>query len=228
MTRRLLIGLLLATTGLWSSFALAQDEREIPPPAPGLVDAVARGFTTADGARYPLWSVQIRLAEFEDAESASAAITPWFGEVTSPAGSSTYDTSELYPVAVETIADETRAIAGMAVFREDDDYELHLAVLVVRDGTLLHVYAGWAERASPLDELVAIAERTLGLAPPEFDPVPDVGYSTGGLYDLMPRIEHLPQGMTWVWDYAPCAGVFGASPCPDPGTPLAEATPVTG
>jgi hypothetical protein len=167
------------------------------------------------------------VATFETEAIASDAISPWF-EQTRTAASSVYDTSALYPVAVETVADESRAVAGISYYLEDDDVSYEFAAVAVRDGETLYTFQVWGNTSSLVDVTIGIAKRVLGIEPLEFAPVPDVGYVEGGLFDLLPRIEHLHKGMTWDRDTYPCVGVFGANECPVEGTPESpEATPVS-
>lgn len=190
--------------------------------ADGLEASVARRFSAASNDTTGVLHLEVRIGEFDTEASASSAVAPWFEQLRAANNGYRFDLSQLAPVAVEKVADESRAMIGTAPFREDESITLEVAVLSVRDGESLYTYVAWGRYSTPLDEAVEVAERTLGLEPLEFEPVPDIPYKTGGLWDIAPRIEHVPDGLTWVEDYVPCIGVFASVSCQDPqATPAA-------
>ena len=220
----------IASVG-WLSAAAQNSEATVTPSkqdtaADGLEAAVARVFFAPSLDEARVFSLEVRIGQFDSGEHASHAITPWFDQVRDPGAGYRYDLSRLAPVAVEQVADETRAMIGTAFYLEDESISREVAVLAVRDGRLLYTFVAWGQYSSPIDEVIDVSMRTLGLLAPEFPPVPDIPYETGPLWDLAPRIEHVPEGLSWREDYVPCVGVFGAVPCPDPAS-TPEATPVT-
>lgn len=225
--RVFVVGWTLLAMLMMPSGSLAQTSIEFQPPAPGLVDAAGRTFFAWDGDRFPLRSLTAQVVEFEQDTQASAAISAWFEEMRD-AASPGYDTSALTPVAIGTIADETQAMIGTAISRRDRTRTLEVAVVVIRDGNVLYTYDGWSEHEAPLDDVVGISRRVLGLDSLEASPDPEVPYTTGELFDRLPRIEHVPEGLSWSYDFSPCRGVFGASPCGESGTPAATPHPTPG
>lgn len=196
------------------------------PAAPGLEESNHRSFIAASDASTSWVALEVRVARFSNETSARNAISLWFEQLRE-VHYYAYDLAPLRPVAVDTVGDETRAMVGTATHFEEEEWSLEVAALVVRDGDTLFTFLSWHEYSSPLAESVEIARRTLGLEPLEFEPVPDVPYMEGGLWDLTPRIEHLPEGLTWRGDVYPCMGVFQTVECPSDATPVGSpvATP---
>ena len=188
--------------------------------APGLLNAVARDFRAASDGSTELFYLRVRVASFRTAEDASGAIPLWF-EQQRTGDVFHYDVSEVSPIAITRLADETQALIGTVPFDEDPSITADVAFIAVREGRTLYLFDGWSSYGGVEDRVIDIAERTLGIEPLEFDPVPNVAYTSGAFWDALPRIEHLPAGMTWDGDFSPCVGVLGATDCPDDATPVA-------
>lgn len=110
----------------------------------------------------------------------------------------------MHPIPVEFIGDTTRAAIGLAVSL-DARIQWDAANLAIIEETLLYTFRIWSTQVDGLKELRDTAKRTLGLEPVAFAPVPGIPYETGGLWDLLPRIEHVPQGLSWAGDFSPCS-----------------------
>ncbi len=208
---------------LWLSVFLVGASAQETQPAVGLDDAVGRNFIVASDSTYELFYLTARVVSFDTPAEASEAIPLWLeqqqvGELTR------YDLSALRPIAIERVADETQAIVGGAALKTDSDVTAEVAFIAVRDGNVLHLFEAWAQYSSPESTVLDIARRTLGTESLEYDPVPNIEYRTGGLWDSLPRTEHLPAGMTWDGDFVPCVGVLAVAECPNDATPVA--TPV--
>jgi hypothetical protein len=207
--------LLILPSNTW-----AQEETQ----APGLKESVGRIFSPAGQDGSALGYLEAWAVQFETAENASSAIDLWFDQIREQDQDNTWDLSGIKPVGVEPLSDEVRALTGTVSYYEDDSITAEVAVLVVGDKNVLYTFMGWSDYSWVMDETVDVAKRTLGIDPLEFAPIPSVGYETGGLWDLLPRIEHMPEGLTWEEDFRPCRGAFGAIPCTTPTTPVA--TPI--
>ena len=89
----------------------------------------------------------------------------------------------LRPASAPAIRDETRAFGGQ--IQDSDGTEFDDAVLVIREGRFVHVWAGAGLVADPLPELVEIAGRVwAGSDPPDNAP----------LLDRLPDLGDLPRG----------------------------------
>jgi len=183
------------------------------PVAEGLRASVACFFTTVSDSGWGIFYVEARVAEFENSGHALGIVSEWFAQI-EEFSHSNY-TLQLSPVAVKRIADSSRMMMGKAVHVTDEDYTYDVMALAVTEGNVLYSFVVWSTYKVGENEIVGIAERTLGIEPLEYEPVPDVDYEVGGLWDLLPRIEHMPQGLTWDSDVAPCVGVFGINDCID-------------
>jgi len=183
------------------------------PVANGVQESVARYFSAVSDDASGVIYVEARIADFENTEQAEAAIPAWFQQV----ATQSYDryTIEMSPVGVERVADGAQLMIGSATFKTDDDYVFNIMALAVNDGNLLYSFVMWSTYDVGESEIVELAQRTLGVSPLQYDPVPGIAYKTGGLWDALPRIEHMPQGLTWDSDIPPCVGVFGINACPE-------------
>lgn len=189
-----------------TSFATSVPALASSMPVPTLCSkfSASRWFESANGEGYPLAALQVGAVQYSSPDGASSAISPWFDAIRDN-DEGAWDESGLQPVAVETISDETRALVGTVVGREDATDVYEKAVLAVRVDSLFFTFIGWADYSSPLDSVVMVAKRTLGIEPLEFDPVPDIPYRRDALFHVLPRIEHLPDGMTWEEDWSTCS-----------------------
>jgi hypothetical protein len=175
----------------------------LPPPVLCSQETASRWFDAVEGSGTLLAALQAGVVQYESADNASSAISPWFESVRE-FDEGSWGLEGLQPVVVETLADETRAMAGTIVALEDETISYEVAVLAVRVDDILHTFVGWADYSNPLDTILDVAKRTLGIEPLEFDPVPDIPYRTDGLFELLPRLEHLPGGMAWGSDWSNC------------------------
>lgn len=181
------------------------------PVADGVVASVARLFTTANSSQTNISSLEARVTEFENPEQAQGIASAWFDQIEL----TDYNDYEfnLSPVAIDTVADSTRAAIGRASYAPDDDYWWDVTAIAVTSDALFYGFLMFSKYQDGIEVLLDVARRTLGLARPEFAEVPDIPYNTGGLWDLLPRIEHMPAGLTWNADWPPCTGIFGVNEC---------------
>jgi hypothetical protein len=91
----------------------------------------------------------------------------------------------LRPTSTTKFLDSTLAYTGTI---EDDDFAYDTAVLVMRDGSVLHFWYAVGANADPLADLSAIAESMLaGIANKDESPAPlDLEAQVPGLADLPP------------------------------------------
>jgi len=220
-TFRLIVAFVLVGMFLGTAVVATTQEVASPEASPvaatitaGLRGSAARYFTPASSGDSGVIFVEARVAEFETAGQAIATIPLWLEQAERSPSDDRY-TVEMFPVGVETIADASQLTKGNAVLITDDDYVYDIMALAVADDTLLFTFVVWSTYDVGESEIVGLAKRTLGISPLEYEPVLGVDYETGGLWDLLPRIEHMPQGLTWNNDNAPCIGVFGINECPE-------------
>lgn len=160
-------------------------------------DSVSRTFVSVSTRPEALNAARASVAEYEFAEQASDALDHLVQEAANEMAQN--DMSSIFPVAIGNLGDETMAFDGTI---SSEGRSVPVAVLGVRQDSLVYVFSGLTFDASraPLEALVGVAERTLGLEDPEFESVPGIPYENGGLWDLLPRLEHMPGGMRWYAD----------------------------
>jgi len=143
----------------------------------GLIDSAGRRFESAGRSSSELVVLDAHVAAFDNYRLASAAIGLWLDEsTTDAAGRWRYDTTESRPIAIERVADETQALIGTAISKEDSTETFEVAFVVVREGGLLYLFIGWSAYTGVEDRILLIASRLLGLEPLEFDAVPGIPY----------------------------------------------------
>jgi hypothetical protein len=219
MKTRLLV-LLMILVAVMPIAASAQDLA----PAAGLQDSASRSFISATGETYGLWSATVWVATFDTEANASAALIPWFDEAKASFAGTGFVFDALAPIGVETIGDETLLQTGPVAYTPDSSYDdVNGSLLAIRQGTTVFTFALITLYSDPVEPAIALASVTLGITEPAVAPVPGVDYMTGGLWDLLPRIEALPIGMTWKADFQPCGGLFASVECSSEATP--EGTP---
>lgn len=222
MNRRHLLGIVVAIIAapLLSTAAQQEVPKATPaysPVADGLRASVARYFSSVSDNASGVVYVEVRIAEFESSDQALEVIPLWFDQI-KRFPDDNY-TVQISPVGVEQIADSSQLMVGDAIYSGNDDYVFDIMALAVVEGNLLYSFVTWSTYSVGESAIVDMAKRTLGISDPEFPPIPGVGYETGGLWDQLPRIEDMPQGLTWNRDFAPCVGVFGINACPQDDDP---------
>lgn len=243
---------LIVVTAAWSSLfaALGLAESQPGPTAtpaaglalPGVQATATRRFSTSDETFVlPAGFLGFVVTEFDEEEQAALAL-PLLGEdLAGWADAAEADgdvQADLRPVSAPTYRDGTLAYVG-EVRTESDGFggRMRLAMLLVRDGRFLYAMVGFRfaiigtnpvtnPLENPLDDLLTVADRLLGPDPIEpADPPPGAEYMMGGLWDRLPRLEHLPPGFVHVADSNEATLDVPGVPASSPST-AAAAPPV--
>jgi hypothetical protein len=154
---------------------------------PGVERAVGRAWDARDPAG-AIGHLEVAVLAFTDDDAARAAlprVLPALPEILRRDAS---------PAEPPRLGDQARAWAGPGPGR------MPVAIVVVRDGPIVHAFTATTASGDPLGALVDIARRTLGrdaAATPAAPPAPGQRpLTTGGLWDLLPGYADLPGAFT--------------------------------
>ena len=139
------------------------------------------------------------VVEFDTAEHAEAAVRPVVKSFQSDTG-----LRDLAPTSVPTIRDSTVAYTGDGTA---EGRTFGVAVLAVRDDRHLHAWIGVGLGASPLSDLLTVAERVFA-ARPTTEATP----GAAGLRARLPDRADLPPGFTLESEDAEDADAAPATP----------------
>ena len=177
---------------------------------PGIEGAAQRTFAPSEVRQTGTVVIAFGVARFADAAAAAAAMpTIVAREVERIAG----DGGEVRPAAAPDLGDASAAHVGAVGFGADAPElaaEITAASLVWRDGPLVFVAIGVAIDGDPLADLVVAAERIEGREPGGAETTAADGMRSGGLWDVLPRPEDLPDGFVFSADSIPA--LFDALP----------------
>jgi hypothetical protein len=93
-----------------------------------------------------------------------------------------------------------------AFIHESKDGRYTAAHLSIGQAPFVYTLFGVGEEADPLTDLSDIANRLFGVIPLDRDPVPTTKYRTGGLWGMLPRLEHLLPGFVFEQEWVAVEG----------------------
>ena len=167
--------------------------RDQPHPLTGLRDAATRSFIGPNALAFSV-------AEFDTethAQEGMAALAQQL--VAEPLAPGDLDLSQLEEVSAPEIRDGAQAYWGRVPL---GDATADIGFLLVHDGRYVYVMQSLSAGGDAISP-VSLAERLFGPGPylglaatPGSSPSTDRPYQTGGLWDRLPRPEHLPRGYT--------------------------------
>ena len=198
--KRTVVALLLAGVTVAAGWfpGSAQGNANSFPEIEGLRTAVGRTFGPSGFRLVGTLALLFTVTDFENENSAAAGMPQLGDQLIVDLAEQGNDTSGPKSASVRPLGDERIAYAGTLIALEEDDStfdEFMVAALVVREGVFVHFMYGAAIAGDPLADLAAVAEKIIGRQPGgDVTSVGDDGVREGGLWDLLPRIEDLPEG----------------------------------
>ena len=181
-----------------------EDRPSILADLPGIEEAVARDFDASGMRLVGTLVFRFAAARFDEPESAEAAIPVVLDRYLDRLGDEAGDVSGVRAASVRDLGDETVARAGEIVTPGEDEPDLTVAILAVRRGALLQLFVGAALAGDPLADVADIAEAGVEREPGgDATPTGDDGMRTGGLWDVLPRLDDLPEGFVFVEERIP-------------------------
>lgn len=168
----------------------------------GAEEAASRAFVAAEDAGGTLF-MSFAVVRFDDEAAAQGAVRAIRARVIEQFSRQS-DVSGLKAANPGSWGDETIALAGDIRPTDPDDPDvLSVALLVVRDGLLVHGMLGVAVAADPVPDVAAVADQIVGRQPGGDVEVDAEGLRTGGLWDTLPRPADLPTGFELDEEFVP-------------------------
>lgn len=186
---------------------------------PGSENAALRGFNPS-GARFVGTAAMVfAVVRFDSPERAEDALPLLLGRFRRNPPGNGGNLTGVRPASVRAIGDDRLAYVGTLEFRDEDRPDSDLALLLVHRDDVVYFMFGLALVGDPLPDLANVAEVIIDREPgARATPVASDGLRTGGLWELLPRLDDLPEGFVFSEDQVPPP----FDPLPGQGTPIVD------
>lgn len=234
---RLLVACVASIVLLAPLLARAQPSERAQPPSTTITDAAIREYASVgapgDGMTWMLCEVVVF-----DADWRATGIPGGLLEQTIKAIAPDVTMGVLRPVSIRPIGDEVVAKAGTLNIRKDADSETQntpAAIISFRDGRFVYLLLGHGTTTNPLQTLADIGEKLVGrTARDYFSTVTADGLHLGGVWDLLPGLEDMPEGFVvasetvpaWLQAFKSTVTPTPTEYVPVPPTVATQATPI--
>jgi hypothetical protein len=182
----------------------------------GLADAAVRSFEASGIRLIGTAQFSFMVVRFDDVEAARSGIERVIANQIARIDQQS-DVSDLKRASIGSIGDETLAHAGEVVVDDPGDAAVEpliVGIVAARRAAYVQLGQGVALAGDPLVDVSGVLKKTIDRAEGgDATPVDGDGMRTGGLWDMLPRLEDLPEG--FVLDEERVPAPFDPLPEPD-------------
>jgi hypothetical protein len=207
MTKPHWIVLAVLALALTNPAAVTSSQQLNPTPTPvspligiqGLEDVAQRDFIATGGTFDRTLFLSFLVMRFSSEDAARDGLEPYESNVLQRLEGNS--TPALRTATTRSLGDEIRAVAGEIQINDPDGIfdSLVIAHVLVRDGSYIHQAIGGAILwGDPLVDALNVLEKTVGRAPGnETIKIASNGMRVGGLWDMLPLLNDLPEGFVF-------------------------------